>query len=73
MSNIDPPEAGPNRHWPSEAKPTSSVRGGASLDLVALIVRDYDTAIQFFVSVLGFELVEDIPSLTNDGRPKRWV
>jgi len=23
--------------------------------------------------VLGFELVEDSPSLTNDGRPKRWV
>jgi hypothetical protein len=22
---------------------------------------------------LGFELVEDKPSLTNDGRPKRWV
>jgi catechol 2,3-dioxygenase-like lactoylglutathione lyase family enzyme len=21
----------------------------------------------------GFELVEDSPSLTNDGRPKRWV
>jgi catechol 2,3-dioxygenase-like lactoylglutathione lyase family enzyme len=25
------------------------------------------------VDVLGFELVEDSPSLTNDGRPKRWV
>jgi predicted enzyme related to lactoylglutathione lyase len=23
--------------------------------------------------VLGFDLVEDEPSLTNDGRPKRWV
>jgi catechol 2,3-dioxygenase-like lactoylglutathione lyase family enzyme len=23
--------------------------------------------------VLGFELAEDSPSLTNDGRPKRWV
>jgi hypothetical protein len=22
---------------------------------------------------LGFDLVEDSPSLTNDGRPKRWV
>jgi len=43
------------------------------LDLVALIVRDYDAAIRFFVDVLQFELVEDIPSLTNDGRPKRWV
>ncbi|MDQ6689335.1 MAG: VOC family protein [Gemmatimonadota bacterium] len=43
------------------------------LELVALIVRDYDPAIDFFVNVLQFELVEDIPSLTNDGRPKRWV
>ena len=30
-------------------------------------------AIAFFVDVLGFELKEDVPSLTNDGRPKRWV
>src|SRR5215510_9747654 len=44
-----------------------------SLHLVALVVRDYDPAIRFFVDVLGFELVEDSPSLTNDGRPKRWV
>lgn len=45
----------------------------ASLALVALIVRDYDAAIRFFVDVLRFELVEDSPSLTNDGRQKRWV
>lgn len=45
----------------------------ANLDLVALVVRDYDAAIRFFVDVLQFELVEDTPSLTNDGRPKRWV
>ena len=43
------------------------------LHLVALIVRDYDPAIDFFVNVLGFELAEDSPSVTNDGRPKRWV
>jgi catechol 2,3-dioxygenase-like lactoylglutathione lyase family enzyme len=43
------------------------------LTLVAVIVRDYDRAIGFFVNVLGFELSEDEPSLTNDGRPKRWV
>ncbi len=43
------------------------------LDLVTLIVRDYDAAIAFFTKVLGFELTEDEPSLTNDGRPKRWV
>jgi catechol 2,3-dioxygenase-like lactoylglutathione lyase family enzyme len=45
----------------------------AHLSLVALIVHDYDPAIAFFTDVLGFDLVEDSPSLTNDGRPKRWV
>lgn len=45
----------------------------AHLNLVALVVRDYDPAIRFFVDVMGFELVEDVPSRTNDGRPKRWV
>jgi catechol 2,3-dioxygenase-like lactoylglutathione lyase family enzyme len=45
----------------------------SQLELVALVVRDYDPAIHFFVNVLGFELVEDSPSSTNDGRPKRWV
>lgn len=43
------------------------------LELVALVVRDYDVAIRFFVDVLQFELLEDTPSLTNDGRRKRWV
>jgi catechol 2,3-dioxygenase-like lactoylglutathione lyase family enzyme len=43
------------------------------VSLVALVVEEYDPAIRFFVDVLGFELVEDSPSLTNDGRPKRWV
>ncbi len=43
------------------------------LELVALVVREYDPAIKFFVNVLDFELVEDVPSTTNDGRPKRWV
>jgi catechol 2,3-dioxygenase-like lactoylglutathione lyase family enzyme len=45
----------------------------ANLELVALVVQDYDPAIQFFVDVLQFELVEDTPSRTSDGRPKRWV
>ncbi|WP_253853634.1 VOC family protein [Prauserella alba] len=43
------------------------------LGLVSLIVRDYDEAIDFFVRAVGFELVEDSPATTNDGRPKRWV
>jgi catechol 2,3-dioxygenase-like lactoylglutathione lyase family enzyme len=43
------------------------------IDLVAIVVADYDDAIRFFVDALGFELAEDSPSTTNDGRPKRWV
>jgi catechol 2,3-dioxygenase-like lactoylglutathione lyase family enzyme len=35
---------------------------------VALIVRDYDEAIAFYVDVLGFSLVEDTPM-----EGKRWV
>ncbi|MEU6270046.1 VOC family protein [Saccharopolyspora shandongensis] len=43
------------------------------VELAALVVEDYDRAIEFFVDALGFEFVEDTPSSTNDGRPKRWV
>ncbi|WP_421996296.1 VOC family protein [Reyranella sp.] len=43
------------------------------LGLVSLIVKEYDPAIDFFVRILGFDLVEDVPSLTNRGQPKRWV
>jgi len=43
------------------------------LELVTIVVDDYAPAIDFFVDVLGFELIEDSPSLTNDGREKRWV
>lgn len=43
------------------------------LDKITVVVDDYDRAIEFFTGVLGFELAEDSPSLTNDGRRKRWV
>jgi catechol 2,3-dioxygenase-like lactoylglutathione lyase family enzyme len=43
------------------------------LQRVAIVVDEYDPAIRFFVDVLGFELVEDSPARTNDGREKRWV
>ena len=43
------------------------------IEQFTIIVDDYDKAIGFFTGALGFELVEDSPSLTNDGRPKRWV
>ena len=50
-----------------------SYAGAVHLGLIAIVVSDYDPAISFFVDALGFELVEDSPALTNDGRPKRWV
>jgi catechol 2,3-dioxygenase-like lactoylglutathione lyase family enzyme len=43
------------------------------VSLVTVVVGEYEPAIRFFVDVLGFELVEDSPSVTGDGRPKRWV
>src|SRR3954462_1151751 len=43
------------------------------LEHMAVIVDDYDAAIEFFTAALGFELVEDSPAHTNDGHPKRWV
>jgi len=43
------------------------------LDLITIVVDEYDPAIAFFTGILGFDLIEDSPSLTNDGRPKRWV
>lgn len=36
---------------------------------IALVVRDYDEAIAFYVGKLGFTLVED----TDMGKGKRWV
>ena len=45
----------------------------AHFELFTLVVREYQPAIDFFVNVLQFELIEDVPSLTNDGRAKRWV
>ncbi len=43
------------------------------LELVTIVVDDYEPAVEFFVGTLGFELVEDSPATTNDGRAKRWV
>ncbi len=41
-----------------------------TLALTALVVRDYDEALAFYVGVLGFRLVEDRP-VPEQG--KRWV
>ena len=46
---------------------------GVHLEQITIVVDDYDAAIRFFVDALGFELVEDEPAETNDGRAKRWV
>jgi catechol 2,3-dioxygenase-like lactoylglutathione lyase family enzyme len=37
--------------------------------LIALVVRDYDEALNYYLDRLGFELVEDTPL----GADKRWV
>lgn len=39
------------------------------LHAVALVVPDYDTALDFYVTRLGFTLIEDIPL----SEAKRWV
>ncbi len=44
-----------------------------NIDLVAIVVDEYDPAIEFFVDVLDFELVEDSAATTNKGQAKRWV
>jgi catechol 2,3-dioxygenase-like lactoylglutathione lyase family enzyme len=41
-----------------------------SIGQIALVVRDYDEAIAFYVSTLGFTLVEDTYVPAQD---KRWV
>ncbi len=41
-----------------------------AIALVALVVRDYDEALAFYVGMLGFRLVEDRP-VPEQG--KRWV
>ena len=41
-----------------------------SIGYVALVVRDYDEAIDFYVNTLGFELLEDT---AIEAQNKRWV
>ena len=43
---------------------------GQSIGLTALLVRDYDEALNFYVGRLGFKLVEDTYIPAQD---KRWV
>ena len=55
----------------SRAEPTYAA--AVRIDLVTIVVHDYDAAIAFFVDALGFTLAEDTASATTDGRAKRWV
>lgn len=41
-----------------------------SINLISLVVREYDEAIAFFVETLGFTLVEDTYQPEQD---KRWI
>jgi catechol 2,3-dioxygenase-like lactoylglutathione lyase family enzyme len=41
-----------------------------SLGLISLLVREYDEALEFYVKILGFTLVEDTFIAAQD---KRWV
>jgi catechol 2,3-dioxygenase-like lactoylglutathione lyase family enzyme len=44
------------------------------LESLAIVVAEYDPAIEFFTKALGFELVEDSPAVsTKNGSTKRWV
>jgi catechol 2,3-dioxygenase-like lactoylglutathione lyase family enzyme len=42
---------------------------GQLVNSVALLVRDYDEAVAFYTTRLGFDLIED----TDLGNGKRWV
>ena len=46
-----------------------SYAGAVHLGLIAIVVREYDPAISFFVDVLGFELVEDSRPAPTTGVP----
>ncbi len=43
---------------------------GQAIGQIALVVRDYNQAIHFYVDVLGFNLIEDTAIPAQD---KRWV
>src|SRR5712664_4282696 len=46
------------------------ITGRQTIGQVALVVRDYDEAIDYYVGMLGFTLVEDTYIAAQD---KRWV
>ena len=44
-----------------------------TLGYVALVVRDYDEALEYFTRCLGFSVVEDSKSKDRYGNEKRWI
>lgn len=46
------------------------VIAGQTIGQVAIVVRDYDEAIDFYAGVLGFTVIEDVAIQAQD---KRWV
>lgn len=52
---------------------TSGTNMPQNIGYIALVVRDYDEAIRFFTTSLGFQLVEDSKSTDRMGEEKRWV
>ena len=52
--------------WAAEKMPTEKRQ---RIGYVALVVRDYDEAIEYYTNALGFDVVED----TALGGDKRWV
>ena len=44
-----------------------------NLDLVTVLVDDYDRAATWFTEVLGFVVAEDSLATSSAGRAKRWV
>jgi catechol 2,3-dioxygenase-like lactoylglutathione lyase family enzyme len=54
----------------SAARPKKTIKMKQSIVHIALVVRDYDEAIDFYTKVLNFTLVEDTYQPEQD---KRWV
>lgn len=44
-----------------------------TLGYVALVIRDYDEALEYFTHSLGFVVVEDSTSKDRYGNDKRWI
>ena len=44
-----------------------------NIELVTVLVADYDQAVEFFVGVLQMELLRDDPIVDEHGQDRRWV